>query len=113
MDEPMDAVWMACHDTDQSRRQTWDEYCKVMEDLGPSKGDTGGVEQTIIYWETAFPWPLSNRDYVFRHAEKTRDDGVRVSVRKILTTEDAAQYKAPVKGKVHVRVFEKPSRRCR
>ncbi|XP_054750996.1 phosphatidylcholine transfer protein-like [Lytechinus pictus] len=43
--------------TDLQYRKTWDSYVKELYEF---KDDRNGV-----YWRVAFPFPLSNRDYVF------------------------------------------------
>ncbi|XP_041458278.1 phosphatidylcholine transfer protein-like isoform X2 [Lytechinus variegatus] len=44
--------------TDLQYRKTWDSYVKELYEF--KENDRNGV-----YWRVAFPFPLSNRDYVF------------------------------------------------
>ncbi|CAK8678920.1 phosphatidylcholine transfer protein-like [Clavelina lepadiformis] len=60
----MDADKCALVYMDIAYRKTWDSYVKELTYL--RKGDP-----EVIYWEVAYPWPMSNRDYVYLRQAKT------------------------------------------
>jgi hypothetical protein len=77
-DQLIDVNW------DLDYRVKWDAYAKVIcvKDTLRPEMDSWVVDQDMVYWEVAFPWPLANRDYVFyRHTEATKD-GLLVLVSK-------------------------------
>jgi hypothetical protein len=45
--------------TDMEFRPKWDSYCVEVSGLGQEDG------WELVYWEVKYPWPLSNRDYVY------------------------------------------------
>ena len=45
--------------TDLEFRPQWDNYCVETSEIARHDG------WEIVYWEVKFPWPLSNRDYVY------------------------------------------------
>ncbi|XP_015749190.1 PREDICTED: LOW QUALITY PROTEIN: phosphatidylcholine transfer protein-like [Acropora digitifera] len=47
---------------DLAYRKKWDEYVNELYEF-----DEDGEES--IYWNVNYPWPMSNRDYVYRRAE--------------------------------------------
>jgi len=47
-------------------RKSWDTYVKDLEIL-----NVDGEE--LIYWQVNFPWPMSNRDYVYTRSFKELD----------------------------------------
>jgi len=75
-------------------RLKWDTYClgiDVLEDLPE--------DNQAMYWNCKFPWPLSNRDYVyFRKATYQREKAVWIQISK-----GGSHPKKPeVKGTVRV-----------
>jgi len=55
--------------TDVSRRKEWDEYCTEITEM-QRISDT-----SVIYWRVKFPFPLSDRDYVYYRRTKTLPNG--------------------------------------
>lgn len=47
-------------------RKKWDKYAADLKHI-----KDGEIE--YIYWEVAFPWPMSHRDYVYRRQKKVFD----------------------------------------
>uniref|UniRef100_G3PN38 Phosphatidylcholine transfer protein n=1 Tax=Gasterosteus aculeatus aculeatus TaxID=481459 RepID=G3PN38_GASAC len=59
---------------DLAYRKHWDKYVKELYEK-----DFSG--QTAIYWEVKYPFPLSNRDYVYVRERRDLDvDGRKISV---------------------------------
>ncbi|XP_074652661.1 phosphatidylcholine transfer protein-like isoform X2 [Tubulanus polymorphus] len=59
---------------DLEYRKTWDSFVKELKEI-PTRGGTA------IYWEVNFPWPMSNRDYVYaRELRELEIDGQKVWV---------------------------------
>ncbi|KAM4691839.1 phosphatidylcholine transfer protein [Rhinophrynus dorsalis] len=51
---------------DLDYRKQWDQYVKVLQE------DKTG-EDNVIYWEVKYPFPLSNRDYVYVRERRDLD----------------------------------------
>ncbi|XP_053552675.1 LOW QUALITY PROTEIN: phosphatidylcholine transfer protein-like, partial [Bombina bombina] len=59
---------------DLNYRKQWDQYVKALQE------DTSG-EDKVIYWEVKYPFPLSNRDYVYVRERRNLDiDGRKIYV---------------------------------
>ncbi|KAM8945688.1 phosphatidylcholine transfer protein [Pelodytes ibericus] len=59
---------------DLDYRKQWDQYVKVLQE------DKDG-EDKVIYWEVKYPFPLSNRDYVYVRERQDLDiDGRKIFV---------------------------------
>ncbi|XP_075436004.1 phosphatidylcholine transfer protein [Ascaphus truei] len=59
---------------DLDYRKQWDQYVKELRE------DTHG-EEKVIYWEVKYPFPLSNRDYVYVRERRDLDmDGRKIYV---------------------------------
>nr|CAB3266810.1 phosphatidylcholine transfer protein-like [Phallusia mammillata] len=53
---------------DIAYRKTWDSYVKELTYISKAN-------PTVIYWEVDYPWPMSNRDYVFLREMDVCTDG--------------------------------------
>lgn len=92
-EELIDVNW------DLKYRLKWDAYAKSIQLLESFPASGIEVDQDLVIWEVAFPWPLANRDYVFyRHRERTAD-GLLVLVSKGVPGSDGV---AEVPGVVRV-----------
>jgi hypothetical protein len=58
----------------------WDEHAKSISVHSSFEHDD--VHQDLLHWEVKFPWPLSNRDYVFVRHRSVLDDGSHIMVSK-------------------------------
>ncbi|XP_037544605.1 phosphatidylcholine transfer protein [Nematolebias whitei] len=59
---------------DLTYRRRWDGYVKELKEM-----DFDG--QTVIYWEVKYPFPMSNRDYVYMRERRDLDvDGRKIWV---------------------------------
>uniref|UniRef100_A0A8C5QYH0 Phosphatidylcholine transfer protein n=1 Tax=Leptobrachium leishanense TaxID=445787 RepID=A0A8C5QYH0_9ANUR len=59
---------------DLDYRKQWDQYVKALQE------DKQG-EDAVIYWEVKYPFPLSNRDYVYVRERRDLDiDGRKIYV---------------------------------
>ncbi|KAM4530815.1 phosphatidylcholine transfer protein [Odontesthes bonariensis] len=68
---------------DLAYRKHWDGYVKELYEK-----DFGG--QTAIYWEVKYPFPLSNRDYVYVRERRDLDvDGRKIWVILARSSQDA------------------------
>eukprot|EP00286_Rhodomonas_abbreviata_P021211 CAMPEP_0181310168 /NCGR_PEP_ID=MMETSP1101-20121128/12439_1 /TAXON_ID=46948 /ORGANISM="Rhodomonas abbreviata, Strain Caron Lab Isolate" /LENGTH=349 /DNA_ID=CAMNT_0023416773 /DNA_START=336 /DNA_END=1385 /DNA_ORIENTATION=+ len=68
MSEPLPLLLAAL--TDVERRKEWDAYCIDIREVD-KLGDT-----SVVYWRVKFPFPLSDRDYVYyrRHMENKKGE---------------------------------------
>ncbi|KAF6096030.1 phosphatidylcholine transfer protein [Phyllostomus discolor] len=55
---------------DLDYRKQWDQYVKELYEK-----ECGG--QTVVYWEVKYPFPMSNRDYVYIRQRQELDVGGR------------------------------------
>ncbi|XP_035889600.1 phosphatidylcholine transfer protein isoform X2 [Phyllostomus discolor] len=55
---------------DLDYRKQWDQYVKELYEK-----ECGG--QTVVYWEVKYPFPMSNRDYVYIRQQQELDVGGR------------------------------------
>ncbi|XP_045693418.1 phosphatidylcholine transfer protein [Phyllostomus hastatus] len=55
---------------DLDYRKQWDQYVKELYEK-----ECGG--QTVVYWEVKYPFPMSNRDYVYVRQRRELDVGGR------------------------------------
>lgn len=62
--------------TDLEFRSKWDSYCVEVSKLGRHDG------WEIVYWEVSYPWPLSNRDYVYARRSHEPTAGSYVIVQR-------------------------------
>jgi len=53
--------------------KTWDENCEILELIETKEAADGG-EDEFIYWSVSYPFPFSNRDYVYRRYSKKYED---------------------------------------
>ncbi|XP_006889518.1 PREDICTED: phosphatidylcholine transfer protein [Elephantulus edwardii] len=59
---------------DLDYRKQWDQYVKELYEK-----ECGG--ETVVYWEVKYPFPMSNRDYVYlRQRQELEIDGQKVYV---------------------------------
>lgn len=76
---------------DLGYRKSWDSYVKVLDEK-----DFDG--QKAIYWEVKYPFPLSNRDYVYIRERRDLDvDGRKIYV---VLARSAPQTSCPEKSGV-------------
>ncbi len=62
--------------TDVEFRPQWDSYCVEVSELCHHDG------WEIVYWEVKYPWPLSNRDYVYARRSHEPTTGSYVIVQR-------------------------------
>lgn len=59
---------------DLEYRKKWDTYVKELY-------ETDAVDEKAIYWNVNYPWPMSNRDYVYARSLREMDyNGKRIWV---------------------------------
>jgi hypothetical protein len=62
--------------TDLDFRKDWDAYCAdigMLRGAGAARGKEEGND--VVYWAVKYPWPLTNRDYVyFRRIEHEEEE---------------------------------------
>lgn len=91
---PITCEQLADVNFDVEYRLKWDSYAKeirVVEALDDA------VPQDMVYWLVAFPWPMSNRDYVFlRHRQQTAE-GHHVLISKGITSARVAEVSGVVR----------------
>ena len=91
-----EAVVATVEGSDFSERIRWDPSCLVLETL-----KTEGLDD-IVHWVSDFPWPISDREYVFRR--RLMQDGTgAVAVSKAISPSDGL---VPVESsKIRIRDF--------
>jgi START domain len=90
---------------DLDYRLKWDEHTAKIEVLD------GDESERAVYWQIKYPWPMSNRDYVFtgRSKKVTLDDGREAFANEKLASE---HEKYPAEKTKHVRVTTYRSKLC-
>ena len=78
---PIEAEELSNMNFDHIYRLEWDDYAKTI-DVVEEEHEHDGVVQEVLHWEVAFPWPMSNRDYVFRRHRSIDEDGSHVLISK-------------------------------
>ena len=95
-DVTVEATIATVEGTNFTDRRQWDPSCLVLETLKKDGRDD------VVVWKSDFPWPLSDRDFVYRRRIERDDTGGAVSVSKAI---QASGDWVPVDPKV-VRVNE-------
>lgn len=94
MTEPLPLLVNAL--TDLEKRKDWDQYCLDMHEI--TKID----ETSVIYWRVKFPFPLSDRDYVFYRRTKPLPTGEMLVLSRSAPRDS---HKAEVPGVIRVDDF--------
>ncbi|XP_075871887.1 phosphatidylcholine transfer protein [Nelusetta ayraudi] len=85
---------------DLTYRKDWDQYAKELYE----KEHSG---QKSIYWEVKYPFPLSNRDYVYVRERRDLDvDGRRIRVVLARSAADATAWCAEKSGVLRVKDYK-------
>eukprot|EP00010_Vexillifera_abyssalis_P006213 CAMPEP_0201555390 /NCGR_PEP_ID=MMETSP0173_2-20130828/48491_1 /ASSEMBLY_ACC=CAM_ASM_000268 /TAXON_ID=218659 /ORGANISM="Vexillifera sp., Strain DIVA3 564/2" /LENGTH=223 /DNA_ID=CAMNT_0047967161 /DNA_START=48 /DNA_END=719 /DNA_ORIENTATION=+ len=85
--------------TDLEFRKSWDENSKEMKVIQIDKDNkTCQGDLETIYWHVKYPWPFSDRDYVFHRCLKKNNAGDGyLSVGKATQHDQYPEKKSPVR----------------
>ena len=95
---PLSSRELADINFDVEYRKEWDSYAKEIRVVGEEHHDETHQEQT--YWEVAFPWPMSNRDYVFQRHRSQHRLGEEDKQHHILISKGSSHPELPEKSGV-------------
>lgn len=73
-----EAVIATVEGTDFAERLRWDPSCLVLKTLSKEGADD------VVQWRTDFPWPLSDREFVYRRRLERDGAGGAVAVSKAI-----------------------------
>ena len=79
----VEAMIATVEGSDFMERVRWDPSCLVLSTLGHDAGDE------VVHWRTDFPWPLSDREFVYRRRVQRDGQGGAVSVNKAIKASSA------------------------
>lgn len=94
---PITAEQLADINFDHEYRLKWDSYAKDIR-VVRSFVSQDQLAQDLMYWEVAFPWPMSNRDYVFlRHRQVVESSGLIVLISKGLRSTEVEEVSGVIR----------------
>ncbi|EKX48391.1 START domain-containing protein [Guillardia theta CCMP2712] len=91
------AVLATFEGTNFTQRKTWDPSCLALNVISSHETDQ------VVRWVTDLPWPLSDREYIFRRRIVCREDGSCIAVSKTVAEESVLIARDP--SLVRVRDF--------
>jgi hypothetical protein len=94
---PSAEVWVKVAFMDLEYHKQWDVNCIDIEPIKVEDAVTG-VEW--VYWEVKYPWPMSNRDYVYARKHLVKD-----GIHYIRSRAKAHPLKPEEKSKVRVELY--------
>jgi hypothetical protein len=92
-----EAVVATVEGSDFKERVRWDPSCLVLETLKKEGADD------IVHWVSDFPWPLSDREFVFRR--RLVKDGTRGAVAVSKAVTPSGEWVPVEKSKIRIRDF--------
>lgn len=92
----VDSVASTMEGMDEKNRREWDSSTLTLKIIARERDDD------IVHWITDFPWPLSDREYVFRHRSGEVDD-LKVAVSRAVNQSESLLQPSP--SMVRIREF--------